>query len=43
MLVRILAKEKDAINARLREAITIKKRSPELNVRRDSDLADLVF
>ena len=43
VLVRILAKEKDAINARLREAIAIKKRSPELNVRRDSDLADLVF
>ena len=43
VLVRILAKEKDAINARLREAIAIKKRSPELNVRRDSDLADLIF
>ena len=41
--VRILAREKDEVSTRLREAITIKKRRPELNIRNESDLADLVF
>ena len=41
--VRILAKEKDEVNTRLREAIAIKRLRPELNTRADSDLVDLVF
>ena len=41
--VRILAREKDEVNTRLREAILIKKLRPELNTRTDSDLVDLIF
>ena len=41
--VAILAREKDEVNTRLREAIIIKKRQPQLNTRIDSDLAALVF
>jgi hypothetical protein len=36
--IKILAKEKDAVNTRLREALLIKKRRPELNIQEDSDL-----
>jgi hypothetical protein len=43
MNVRILANEKDAVNTRLREAILIKKRRPQLNTQADSDLVDLIF
>ena len=39
----VLAKEKDAVNTRLREAILIKKRRPQLNTKEDSDLVDCVF
>ena len=41
--VRILAKEKDEVNTRLREAIIIKKLRPELNTRAESDLVNLIF
>ena len=41
--VRILAKEKDEVNTRLREVIAIKRLRPELNIRTESDLVDLVF
>lgn len=41
--VRILAKEKDEVNTRLREAIIIKKLRPELNTREESDLVNLIF
>ena len=41
--VEILAREKDAVKTRLREAILIKKRHPELNTQTGSDLIDLVF
>ena len=41
--VRIIAREKDEVNTRLREAIVIKKTQPELNVREDGDLVDLIF
>ena len=35
--VRILAREKDAVNTRLREAILIRKLAPQLNLREESD------
>ena len=41
--VRIVTKEKDEVNTRLREAIVIRKTQPELNTREESDLVDLVF
>ena len=41
--IRILAREKDEVNTRLREAITIKRLRPELNTRSESDLVDFVF
>ena len=41
--VRILAREADAVNTRLREAILIKKLRPELNTRTESEITDLVF
>ena len=41
--VKVLAKEKDEVNTRLREAILIKKRKPDLNTQADSELADLVL
>ena len=41
--VRIVAREKDEINTRLREAIVIKRLRPELNTRSESDLVDFVF
>ena len=41
--VRILAREKDEVGTRLREAITIKRLRPELNTRYESDLIDFVF
>ena len=41
--VRIVAREKDEVNTRLREAIVIKRLRPELNTRTESDLVDLVF
>lgn len=40
--VRILAREKDAVNTRLREALLIKKLRPQLNTREECDLIDLV-
>ena len=40
--VKIVAREKDAINTRIREAIIIKKNSPDLNTQEDSELVDLV-
>ena len=41
--VRVLAREKDEVNTRLREAIIIKRLRPELNTRAESDFVDLVF
>ena len=41
--IRVLAREKDEVNTRLREAITIKRLRPELNTRSESDLVDFVF
>ena len=41
--IRIVAKEKDEVNTRLREAIVIKQTRPELNTREESDLVDLLF
>ena len=41
--VSILATEKDEVNTRLREAVLIKKRLPQLNTQADSDLVSLVF
>ena len=41
--VNIIAREKDEVNTRLREAIVIKRTEPELNTREESDLVDLVF
>jgi len=41
--VRIVAREKDEVNTRLREVIVIKKLQPELNTQEESDLIDLVF
>ena len=41
--VKIVAKEKDEVNTRLREAITIKKLRPELNTQEESDLVNSVF
>ena len=41
--VRIVAREKDEVNTRLREAIVIKRTRPELSTREDSDLVDLIF
>jgi hypothetical protein len=41
--VRILVRERDEVNVRLREAIIIKRRRPELNTRNDSDLIESVF
>ena len=42
VVVKVLAKEKDEVNTRLREAIIIKKTRPELNTQEDSDLVDLI-
>ena len=41
--VKILAREKDCVNTRLREAILIKKFQPCLNSREESDLTGLLF
>ena len=41
--VRILVKEKDEMNTRLREAVIIKKLRPELNTREESELVKLAF
>ena len=40
--VKVLAREKDEVNTRLREAIIIKKTRPELNTQGDSDFVDLI-
>ena len=40
--VKVLAREKDEVNARIREAIIIGKVHPELNTQGESDLVDLV-
>ena len=41
--VRVIAKEKDEVNTKLREAILIKKRRPQLNTKEDNDLVDLIL
>jgi hypothetical protein len=41
--VRILAREKDEVNTRLREAILIKKQRPDLNTQEDSEAVNIVF
>jgi hypothetical protein len=41
--VRILARERDEVNARIREAIAIKKICPELNTQEEIDLANIVL
>jgi hypothetical protein len=41
--VKVVAREKDEVNARIREAIVIKKTQPDLNTQEDNDLIDLVF
>ena len=41
--VQVLAREKDEVNTRLREAILIKSRRPELNVQTESDFVGFVF
>lgn len=40
--VRIIAREKDEVNTRIREAIFIKKTCPDLNTKEEADLVDLV-
>ena len=37
-----MAREKDEVDTRIREAIIIKKTCPDLNTREDSDFVDLV-
>ena len=41
--IRILTREKDEVDTRLREAISVKRLRPELNTRSESDLVDFVF
>ena len=40
--VKILAREKDEVDTRIREAIIIRKTRPDLNTREDMDIVDLV-
>ena len=40
--VRILARERDEVNTRIREAIVIRRTRPELNTQEESDLVDIV-
>ena len=40
--VRVLAREKDEVNTRIREAIIIKRIRPDLNTQEESDLVDVV-
>ena len=40
--VKIVARERDEVNTRIREAIVIKRNRPDLNTQEDSELVDLV-
>ena len=40
MQVKIVAKERDEVNTRIREAIVIRKNNPDLNTQEDSEIVD---